>query len=244
VAPHFFTTQSWKLGSRRTEVTEEQSWAEVADAMGCGAAVVRLRQVHGRTVVTAGRPDQPPAEGDVVITSQPHLPIAVQAADCVPLIAADPRQRVVAAAHAGWRGMAAGVPLVTVEALASRFGCRPEDLIVAAGPSIGACCYEVGPDVREAFLSAGWRRDDVDAWLHRAPVPTIGNPSMPLPPLRVDGWFFDGWACIARQLEQAGVAPARMHLARVCTASHPGALPSYRRDGKRTGRIAGVIRLA
>jgi YfiH family protein len=192
-------------------------------------------------VVIAERADQPVAEGDIVITGERKVAIAVQAADCVPLLFADPTKKVVAAAHAGWRGMAAGVPRVTVEAMSNTFGCRPADLIVAAGPSIGACCYEVGPDVRQAFIAAGWHEADVDAWLYRGPAPAVENPSMPLPALRADGWFFDGWACIARQLEEAGIAVDRRHLARVCTASHAGVLPSYRRDGRGAGRIAGVI---
>ena len=92
----------------------------------------------------------------------------MQSADCVPLLIVDPTTRAVCAAHAGWRGLAAGVPLAAVQALKKNFGSRSADLFVAIGPSIGACCYEVGRDVREAF-SSGFSDDDLDRWFSVEP---------------------------------------------------------------------------
>jgi YfiH family protein len=242
-ARHFFTPRTWKLGSRYDEAADEAAWSQVAAAIDAPLGMARLRQVHGRGVVMASPESSTIAEGDILITEAARLGIAVQAADCVPLLFVDARRGAIAAAHAGWRGMVADVPGATVAALQREFGCRPEDLLVAAGPSIGACCYEVGGDVRDGFIAAGSSADDIDAWFRSAPVPTLANPSMPMSGARPGRWFFDGWACVRAQLERSGIPAERIHAAGLCTASHPDAFPSYRRDGLRAGRIAGVIRV-
>jgi YfiH family protein len=201
-ARHLFTTRAWALGSRSPDVTDDDRWAEVANAIQASGRVARLRQVHGRNVVvaSAGVPNAAAAlgwnagapnaaavsgaqasgdrlsNGDILITDDPSLAIAVQAADCVPLIIVDGRTGVIAAAHAGWRGMAARVPEAAVDALAREYGSRPCDLFAALGPSIGACCYEVGSDVREAFIAAGTTPDLLNAWFHDEPLSSPLNP--------------------------------------------------------------------
>src|SRR4029078_13150461 len=91
-------------------------------------------------------------------SNDPLVAIAIQTADCVPLLLADSRSGAVAAAHAGWRGLAAGVPAAAVSALARAFDARPADLVAAVGPSIAAPSYAVGPDVAERFTAARvWR---------------------------------------------------------------------------------------
>jgi copper oxidase (laccase) domain-containing protein len=116
------------------------------------------------------------SNGDILITDDPLLAIAIQAADCVPLIIVDGRTGVIAAAHAGWRGMAVRVPEAAVDALAREYGSRPCDLFAALGPSIGACCYEVGADVREAFIAARTAGDLLRAWFHDEPLSSPLNP--------------------------------------------------------------------
>ncbi len=127
-----------------------------------------------------------------------------------------------------------------------QFGTRPADLIVAIGPSIGACCYEVGVDVREALRAAGFGDGELARWFFDAPQPTAVNPSMSSvsSARRPNHWFFDGWAAARHQLERAGVPPDRIHVASLCTGSHPDLFCSYRRDGKPAGRMAGAIRSA
>lgn len=244
-APHFFTSRQWLLGAGHAEMDEEAAWHDVADAAGVsdGGALVRARQVHGRSVIvaSAGCKRQ---DADIIVTRDPNIAIAVQVADCVPLLIGDRRTGAVAAAHAGWRGMAAGVPGVTVAALAASFDSRAEDLLVALGPSIGACCYEVGTDVRDAFMQAGHRDQDIDRWFRPRPSPTPANPAMAAAHAgpRSGHWYFDGWRCVRDQLRAAGVGADRVISADLCTASHPGALCSYRRDGAPAGRLAAVIR--
>jgi YfiH family protein len=245
IAAHLFTTRPWRLGSTTT-VGADDGWGEVAGAMQVdGTHLARLHQVHGAAVVLAtarGRDALPPA--DIHLTRDTDLALAVQTADCLPILLADTRTGAVAAAHAGWRGLAARVPEVVVGALARQFGSRPSDLVVAVGPSIGACCYEVGADVRYAMRVAGFSEGDLERWFLDAPQPTAGNPSMPAvsSERRPHHWFFDGWSAARHQLEQAGVPGDRIHVAALCTASHPTVFCSYRRDGRPAGRMAAAIR--
>jgi YfiH family protein len=248
VAPHLFTTRAWTLGRQRTGPS---AWAEVAQAVGVSAsALTRLKQVHGSaTLVAEDSPDdrsadEPLGEADVVLTANDTRAVVVQGADCIPLLLADRATGVVAAAHAGWRGLALRVPSVAVQALAARYRSRPGDLIAAIGPAVGACCYEVGSDVRQAFAQEGFSESDIAAWFHETASPTARNPSMPgLPPEPRPGRaYFDGWACARAQLLQSGLDPHAIFTAGLCTASHPGVLCSYRREGIEAGRIAGAIR--
>ena len=247
LADHLFTTRAWALGSPAGAAAENRQ--PIATSVGVDEAhLVRLRQVHGAAVVIRRAGDPLPAsrpEADIVVSNDRALALAIQTADCVPLLIADRRTGAIAAAHAGWKGMAAGVPRVTVAALAREFGGVPADLIVAAGPSIGACCYEVGADVRDAFRRAGFADELLARWFLEQPQPTARNPSMPglSAARRADHWFFDGWTATRYQLEEAGIPAAQIHAADLCTASHPDTLCSYRRDGSPAGRLAAVIRI-
>jgi YfiH family protein len=242
-ARHLFSTRAWPLGAG------EQRWSDVAEALGIRPShLVRVRQVHGASVRVALR--QPDAndlvEADIIVgdAHARDIGLAVQVADCVPILMVDRRNGAVAAAHAGWRGLAARVPAVAVAAMSREFGSRPPDLTIALGPSIGACCYEVGEDVRQGFDAAGFAAQAIDQWFHHRPMPSARNRSMGgVPEVQRPGhWYFDGWASARDQLMAAGVRREHIYSAELCTASHPGALCSYRRDGSRAGRLAGAIR--
>lgn len=246
-AHHFFTTRGWKLGERTPDAAN--GWLDVAQAAHVGVEQFgRLQQVHGRDVVTYKKGERVPAgavpTADVAITDDPGIAVAVQTADCLPLLFVDRQRGAVAAAHAGWRGLAARVPDVTVGRMGADFGTNPGDLLVAAGPAIGACCYEVGEDVRNAFAAAGFNDAELGRWFLADPLTLQDNPPMKsLPATRRPGhWFFDGWSCVREQLESAGVPAGQIFLSNVCTASHDAACCSYRRDGSRAGRMAGVIK--
>jgi YfiH family protein len=246
IATHFFTTRPWTLGGANGSVDE--AWMDIVAAFDPVSPLVRLRQVHGRTAVVAEQVVQAVttelAAADIIVSGRADRAIAVQAADCVPLLIADRRLGVVAAAHAGWRGLALGVPGATVRALTTTYGSSPHDLVAAVGPSVGACCYEVGPDVREAFRSGGFPAASEDRWFSDMPVASAENPPMAgLPSLPRPGHaFFDGWTSAIDQLKDVGIPAGQIACARLCTASHPALLCSYRRDGVRAGRIAGAIR--
>jgi YfiH family protein len=229
VAPHLFTTRQLQLSS----VGDGE---RLAAAVGA-SALAMLTQVHGAEVVIlrdngvapAGRP-----EADVLVSDARRTAIAVRAADCVPLLMADPVTGGVAAVHAGWRGTVARAAVVAVNALEREFGARPGDLVVAIGPCIGPCCYEVGSELVDAFAAAGHERHLIDRWF-RSPPPPRGSTERPRLRLDVAGANRD-------QLVLAGVAAERIHIAGLCTAMHLDVLTSYRIEKEHAGRLAGVIR--
>jgi YfiH family protein len=210
--------------------------------------LVRVHQQHGsRTLLARGAAPPAPPDADIVVTDDPALAVAVQSADCVPLLMACERTGAVAAAHAGWRGLAARVPEATVRSLSREFGTRPEDLVVAIGPAIGGCCYEVGGEVRSRFSACGFGSGDLDRWFTGDLQRDAANPPMTaLSPVRRAGHWFFSPAAAARDalIERAHVPASRIHVAELCTASHPDAFCSYRRDGNGAGRMAAAIRSA
>ncbi|RMG42714.1 MAG: laccase domain-containing protein [Acidobacteria bacterium] len=174
--------------------------------------VWRPRQVHGARVVRAGRGARAAADG--ALSADPSLRVGVVTADCCPLLLASEDGRLVAAVHAGWRGLARGIVEAAVRAMA-RAGASPARLRGAVGPAAGGCCYEVGPEVLEALGLArgtgpgGRRRIDLRGLL-------------------------------LERLAAAGVAEGRVERVGPCTICSPD-WPSYRRQGARAGRALAWI---
>jgi YfiH family protein len=240
-APHFFSTSGWRLGAKTLAVDEAAVWREIAVEIGVEPErLSRLRQVHGRAVHIAA-PGSHLEPADIIVGNDTSVAMAVQSADCAPILIGDERTGAVAAAHAGWRGLAARTPQAAVEALTRQFGSEPEHLIVAIGPMIGGCCYEVGADVREAFEKARFGGGALERWFSERPLPAPDHTGLRTSS-RPGHWFFDGLAATREQLRDAGVRPDRVFAAELCTAGHPATLCSYRRDGSPAGRLAAVIR--
>ena len=234
LAPHLFTTRQLSLSS-------EADYQQLARAVGVDH-VVTVTQVHGTavTVVRRGAPvPETGPESDVLVSDSPDVAIAVRAADCVPLLMSDRVTGAVAAVHAGWRGTAARAAVAGLNALEREFGSRPADVVVAIGPSIGPCCYEVGSDLVDAFAAAGHERYLIDRWFSTLPAfaEGFGGASRPRPPLRLDvaGANRD-------QLILAGVPEEHIYVAGLCTAMHLDVLTSFRAEKENARRIAGVIR--
>jgi hypothetical protein len=161
-------------------------------------------------------------EADAAAGAGPGILLGIETADCIPVLLVDPVRRAVAAAHAGWRGTAAGISARAVEALVLG-GSRPEDLRAALGPGIGPCCYEVGEELRAAFgplAQAVFR-----------PGPR-GRPHLDVREANV------------RQLLAAGLQPERLHHVAECTCCIPGRYHSYRRDGQGAGRMISFVGFA
>jgi polyphenol oxidase len=222
-ADHFFTAADLAL---RDDVEE---WRQVAAHAGVAAAdLVLMHQVHGAAVAeAAGRRPANRPEADVLISADPEVAIAVRVADCVPILLAEETGRVVGAVHAGWRGLVQRAPIAGVHALRDRYGVRPERLIAALGPAIGKCCYEVGAEVRQAFVDAGHHSSMLERWFEA----------------KAGGKFMLDTALAARdQLEGTGLPATRIHDSGLCTMTHAGRFHSYRAAGAKAGRMAGVIR--
>jgi YfiH family protein len=197
--------------------SREESRARVARALDGSGRLLLPKQVHGAAVVEAPWHGTP--EADASVTALPGWLLGIRTADCLPVLLVDPRRRLVAAVHAGWRGTAAGIATNAVAALAAR-GSRPEDLVAALGPGIGACCYEVGEEVRDAFSPSG------DAFFRPRPG---GRPHL------------DVRAANARQLLDAGLRPEALHHVDHCTRCRADLYHSYRRDGAGAGRMTSFV---
>jgi YfiH family protein len=192
-------------------------------AAALGAAPVFLAQQHGTRVVQIGAADldTAPQAADASITTEPGIACVIQVADCLPVLLAAPGRRAVGAAHAGWRGLCAGVLEATLQALCAATGCRPREVEAWIGPGIGPRRFEVGPDVLQAFAAAG---DAADAERFR--------------PLGGDKWLADLPRLARDRLQRGGVR--RIGGGTWCTASDTSRFFSFRRDGV-TGRMAAVV---
>lgn len=194
------------------------------------AEPVFLEQVHGTRVVRVGRADasaQPPLQADAAVTTEPGVACVVMVADCLPVLLAADGDLGVAAAHAGWRGLCAGVLETTVQALCEAAGCSPQQLQAWLGPCIGPRRFEVGDEVRAAFEAVS-----PQARMHFRAQPVAAGPAK---------WLADLPALARQRLAASGVT--RVQDSGACTVEDPSRFFSFRRDG-RTGRMAAAVWLA
>lgn len=208
--------------------------------------LVTLKQFHSDVIHVFDAAPSTSCSGDAAITNRPGLLLAVQTADCVPILLADTKKRAIAAIHAGWRGTLARIVTKTIGAMHMHFGSNPRDLLAAIGPCIGPCCYEVGTEVATQFLSQfsdspsyfdELRTGDEPnplQWLNMAP------PGHQPPPKNV---FLDLRKANRSQLLSAGLRPQNIHVIDLCTACRPDLFFSYRKQGSRTGRLMAAIAL-
>jgi hypothetical protein len=118
------------------------------------------KQIHSDRILRVESPGAQ-GDGDALICNVPGLGLAIRTADCLPILVADPRTRAVAAIHAGWRGVVDEIAPKTIDAMCQQFDSKPEDLVVAIGPGIGPCCFEVGPEVASKFGLSGRTKVDL-----------------------------------------------------------------------------------
>jgi polyphenol oxidase len=196
---------AFHVGDDPAAVRENRRRACAALDLDPGRLTVAV-QVHGASVAVVddalagtGADAEPFGfEHDALLTDVPGLPVAVLAADCVPIALHDPVRRVVGVVHAGRPGTCAHVARAAVAAMVDRYGCRPDDVRAALGPSIGPCSYEVGPDevarVRREFAGIDVVRPTGDG-----------------------RGFVDLWSANVHELVEAGVRPERIELGDVDT---------------------------
>jgi polyphenol oxidase len=192
-------------------------------------------QVHGATVRVvenledALEPIESLGESaycDALITRTPRVLLGVKTADCVPIIIGDQRTGACAAVHAGWRGTLAEIVPRALERMSYEYDVRPEDVRASIGPAAGACCYEVGADVIEAFKGK------------------FADAAELLTPTGEGHARIDLQRANQEQLSGAGVDPSRIHIAPLCTMCRTDLFFSYRREKSlygRTGRLMTVV---
>jgi len=208
--------------------------------------LVRLRQVHSDTVHRiAGVPDHL-LTGDGLVTNVPGLVLAVQTADCLPVMLVDARRRAVGVFHAGWRGTLVRIVEKGVGAMRLHFGSQPRQLRAVIGPGIASCCYAVGEEVRERFQSQFAYAGDLfrevvesDAVHDKYPLLflTARAPGHAEPGRQI---FLDLREANRRQLLDAGVPARHIHALPLCTACRSDLFFSHRAEKGITGRQMGV----
>lgn len=212
-----------------------------------GAADLRLiplKQIHSDLIRVFPRPAVEQCKGDASATNQLGQLLAVQTADCVPILLVDPKKRAVAAIHAGWRGTLARITQKAVGRMQFEFGSKPADLLAASGPSIGPCCYEVAADFVSKFTAqfadaadyfdeprSGEEPNPLQ-WLNMKP------PGHQPPPKNV---HLDLRKANRSQLVAAGLLTRNIYVSDLCTACHTSLLFSHRREGALSGRLMSVI---
>lgn len=183
------------------------------------ASLVRPRQMHGAAVAWVADGAASPAEADAIVGATPGVAVAVATADCVPVLAASRDGIAVAAIHAGWRGLAAGVVEAGIAALGD--AARHAPLVAAIGPCIGPCCYEIDGPVVDALATRFG-----------------GALAHALRPARPGHQCLDLVALVSAALARAGLAPDAIGaLPDACTRCDPVRFHSYRRDGASAGRL-------
>ncbi|MCB1841805.1 MAG: peptidoglycan editing factor PgeF [Halioglobus sp.] len=199
----------------------EANRARLAARMPAGIKISWLQQVHGIDVVAASTTQYPP-EADAQWSDRPGIACAVLTADCLPVLFCSRSGHRVGAAHAGWRGLAAGVLEATVRAMDT----EPGELLAWLGPAIGPATFEVGEEVQRAFVAtAGATVAQTRAAFRQHPE-------------REDHYFADLYALARLRLEVAGVTA--VFGGDLCTYLHKERFFSYRRDGS-TGRMVSLI---
>lgn len=212
----------YRWGDDQAKVAENR--ARLAAAAGFDIAQLQVtKHVHGTKVWRVGEPLPEPPEFDGLVCDRPGPVLGAFAADCVPILFADPVGRVCGAAHAGWRGVLGGVAPAVIERM-RECGSHAADIRVALGPSIGPCCFEVGAEVVTAF------RDRMG----ELPGLVVAGPHKDHLDLRV---------ALVWSLAQAGVLPAHVDAEPLCTKCNPRRYFSYRRDGLEGGVHMGFIGL-
>lgn len=196
--------------------------------------ITTAKQVHGRHVSVidkstagkgAGNYDEAIDSTDAMVTNMAGICPMVLVADCVPILLYDPKKKVVGAVHAGWKGTLGRIVRKTLRVFREHFDSSPEDMVAGIGPSIGPCCFQVGPEV---IVQIEEMLGDHENHVRRRAADGTG--------------YFDLWRANHRQLVQAGLAEENVELAGVCTCCHASRLYfSHRGEKAKAGRFGAGI---
>jgi hypothetical protein len=178
-------------------------------------SLAHANQIHSGNVAVVNRPVSV-KDTDALITNTPGVFLNIKTADCVPILLFEPEQKVVAAVHAGWKGIVNRIIENTIDTMIVRFRCEPSRMLAVIGPSIRSCCYEIQSDVAEQFSESEVIR-------------------------RNGKLFLDATKAVYNRLENTGILPKNIDDCECCTMCEPKRFYSYRRDGVQSGRMMAVI---
>lgn len=183
-------------------------------------------QTHSDRVYSVeGRVKDPIDSTDALVTNKTGVCLCVQTADCVPILLYDPKCKVIAAVHAGWRGTVAGIVLKTIQRMVSDYGTNPKDLRAVIGPSICGRVYEVGEDVAQQISAS------------------LPSSEAVLIPKQNKKYLLDLWEANKQQLLESQIVDANIEIFGECTYENSNEYFSARRDGIDTGRLLNGIML-
>lgn len=187
--------------------------------------LVHMQQIHSDKIVVID-PEihnfKNPPQCDALITNIKEIPLMVMVADCTPVLFYDPVQQVIAVAHAGRTGALQGIVPKTIQKMQQHFESALEDIKIALGPSIGACCYEVGEKIAQEVTDSGYGFATV---------------------IRDEKYYLDVNAIVHKQLKEIGIHKKNCEDLNICNACENSTYFSYRADRQKTGRIAGILML-
>ena len=240
---------------------EKNRAAFAQEISGDAWPLITLKQIHSSSIfeisssaIAAAKKDSETAQcsGDGLLTQRPEILLAIKTADCFPILLVSRKPRAVAALHAGWRGTLARIAEKGVGEMRRAFGAKPEDIFVAIGPGIHACCYAVGEEVRGQFISQftyaaelfgeAQEEDDAQRDSPRRKYPLMfmdqraPGHGAPAPEFHLDLVEAD-----RRQLIAAGVPPANIEVLPYCTSCRTDLFFSHRAERGKTGRMMSAI---
>lgn len=215
-----------------------------------GTPLVAVKQFHSSLVHRATAADakrERPWRADGLITDEPGLLLGIQTADCIPVLLADRKRRVVGAFHAGWRGTVKRIVESGVGRMRLEYGCRPEDMVAAIGPGVGACCYAVGEEVLSEFESQfAYARElfhevySTDAVRNKYPMLFLTQRAPGHSPIG-PSLHLDLVEANRRQLLAAGLKARAIHVVGGCTSCQTEMFFSHRASQGHAGRMMAVI---
>lgn len=223
---------SFKTGDDKENVLE--NYRRVCDALNISVHdLVLSDQVHGDRIKVVTEEDRGKGivvasdvkEIDALITNRRNIGLVTLYADCVPIFLLDPKQKVIALAHAGWKGTMMKIGAKVVRKMTEEFQTNPKDCLAAIGPSIGKCCYEVDQQVVEKFNEK------------------FTNPSKFAISKGDNKYMLDLWQANRSILEEIGILERNITVGEICTQCNHEILFSYRADQGRTGRMAAILQL-
>lgn len=222
---------SFRNGDARENVL--QNYERLCGAVGIDTShLVLTRQTHTKNIAVVTRADcgigySRPEFSDIdgLITNESGVALVTQFADCTPVLLCDPKKRVIANVHAGWRGTVQNIGGLAVEKMVSDFGCKREDIIAAIGPCIGPCCYEVDDPVYEAFLPLSVSLEKI------------------LTPTTAGHYQLDLREANRQLLLGAGVLADNIDVADLCTCCNAEELHSHRATAGKRGNLAAILEL-